>query len=155
MGCGQSGQGQADITTVVVNTCCGYPEPAGGWDSAVNFRGILDSTDITSGDQLTLYVQGTPGTVLAPPTASQRLYLFHVQVIVGSIGNFKLFEAANGVNTPSGDWATVSSGLLAKYAGIVMAMPNVALNLGSSLHASHSVAGRVTVTVHGALVNEV
>lgn len=120
----------------------------------MDFIATLDSNDLTTAAELTLYTQGSGGTVLTPPSASQRLYLFHVQIVTGVAGNFKLFGNTTGVHTVPNAASVVAQGLLAKYGGIVTKLPNRRMSLGYTLHAQHDVAGRVTVLVLGKLVTE-
>jgi hypothetical protein len=154
MSCGCQGNGSTDLSSIIVNTCCGAPEPTGGWSTGIDFVGVIDSNDLTAGADLVLYTQGTTGSVLAAPSSSQRLYIFHISAVVGAAGNFKLFSGVTANQVPGGPWATIVSGLLAKYGGIVTKLPNRRLPLNHTLHASHDVAGRVVVTVLGKLVTE-
>jgi hypothetical protein len=154
MSCGCSGNGSTDLSSIIVNTCCGSPEPSGGWSGGIDFVGVLDSNDVTAGADIPLYVQGTNGTVLTAPSASQRLYLFHVSAVVGAAGNFKLFSGPAGNQVSPGPWATIVGGLLAKYGGVVTKLPNRRLSLNNTLHVSHDVAARVCVTVLGKMITE-
>jgi len=101
MSCGCQGSGLTDLSSIVVNTCCGAPEPAGGWSAGIDFVGILQSSDITAGADIPLFIQGTAGTSLAAPSASQRLYLFHVSAAACTVS--VLLDPEEARNEPSVD----------------------------------------------------
>ena len=151
--CNSCGTSSSDVdNTIVVSNCCGIPEPPGGWAGAIDFVGTLESSDLTAGAEITLYHMGQTTGILTPPNASQRLYLFSYQCVVGVAGQFTLFEGTS--TTEPGLWARIGAGSLAQNGGMLHRMPNRYTRLGNTLFAKHSSIGRVDVVVHGKLVTE-
>lgn len=149
-GCGCCGSSSdCETQTIVVNNCCGMPDPGSG----VDFVATLNSVNATTGVQLTLHTMGA-ATAILPPTANQRLYIFSYQVLVGVTGIFRLYEGVDGDSTFPGEYAKLCAGSLAQNGGMLHRMPNRYLRLANTLHAEHTTAGPVDVVVHGKLVTE-
>lgn len=150
--CGSTGDGTCGTNTIIVTNCCGLPEPADGWDGAVDFTAEISSLDLTTGGELTLHTMGAIGT----PTVSvnQRIYIFSYQIFVGAPGDFLLFENITGASTLPGNYAKIAAGNLAQHGGMVHRVANRFSRLGNVLHAKHSVPGQVDVIITGKIVTE-
>lgn len=147
--CGSS-TGNGEQNTIVVSNCCGLPDP--GEDGA-HFRAVLSLGDITTPQQITLFPMGEAGS-LAPPSGTQRLYIFSYQIVVGIAGTLNLYEGIDGDSSFPGDFALIAGGFLAQHGGMLQRVPNSFLRLGNTLHASHSAVGQVDIIVVGKLVTE-